>query len=278
MPNILDEIVAAKRKELVLQKERVPLAALQEQIARQSAPLSLSKALATQGIGLIAEVKKASPSRGLLRADFDPAQLAGIYAANGAAAVSVLTDQHFQGELAHLAQIKTSGASGDAPVVRKDFIFDPYQVYEARSAGADAFLLIVSVLSPQLLKELLDLGHTLGMQSLVEIHDEYELETVVDSGAQIIGINNRDLRTFTTDLAMTQRLAPQLPKDKIVVSESGIFNQEHLDQLGGGLVNAVLVGEALVTATDVAAKVRELTGSPVPLVEPITSPGPSAGG
>ena len=277
MPNILDEIVAAKREELVLQKERVPLVALQEQIARQPAPLSLSNALATEGIGLIAEVKKASPSRGLLRADFDPAQLAEIYVANGAAAVSVLTDQHFQGELAHLAQIKGSGATGGAPVVRKDFIFDPYQVYEARSAGADAFLLIVSVLSPQLLKELLDLGHTLGMQSLVEIHDEGELETVVDSGAQIIGINNRDLRTFTTDLAVTQRLAPQLPKDKLVVSESGIFNQEHLDQLGGGMVNAVLVGEALVTANDVAAKVRELTGAPVPLVESVPAPEPSAG-
>ena len=148
--------------------------------------------------------------------------------------------------------------------MRKDFIFDPYQVYEARAAGADAFLLIVSMLTPQLLKELLNLGHRMGMECLVEIHDEDELETVVESGAGIIGINNRDLRTFTTDLAVTQRLAPLLPKDKVVVSESGIFNREHLEQLGGGLVNAVLVGEALVTAPDVAAKVRELTGASVP--------------
>lgn len=259
MPNILDEIVAAKRQELVLQKEQVSLTALQEQIARQPAPLSLSEALNVGGIQLIAEVKKASPSRGLLRSDFDPEHLAGVYASNGAAAISVLTDLRFQGELAHLALIKSSGASGKAPVVRKDFIFDPYQVYEARAAGADAFLLIVAVLTPQLLMELLALGHQLGMQSLVEIHDEDELETAVESGAQIIGINNRDLRTFTTDIAVTQRLAPSLPKDKVVVSESGIFNREHLRELGGGSVNAVLVGEALVTATDVAEKVRELT-------------------
>ncbi len=269
MPNILDEIVAAKRLELVLQNEQVPLEALLEQIARQHAPLSLSEALNVGGIQLIAEVKKASPSRGLLRPDFDPEQLAGVYASNGAAAISVLTDLRFQGELSHLAQIKSSGASGSAPVVRKDFIFDPYQVYEARAVGADAFLLIVAVLTPQLLKELLALGRQLGMQSLVEIHDEDELATVVESEAQIIGINNRDLRTFTTDIAVTQRLAPLLPKDRVVVSESGIFNREHLRELGGGpannaLVNAVLVGEALVTATDVAEKVKELAGASIP--------------
>ena len=233
MPNILDEIVAAKRQELVHQKEQVSLAALKEQISGQPAPLSLSRALASGGIKLIAEVKKASPSRGLLRADFDPVHLAGVYASNGAAAISVLTDLRFQGELAHLARIKSTGASGSAPVVRKDFIFDPYQVYETRSVGADAFLLIVSVLSPQQLNELLDLGHELGMQCLVEIHDEDELQTVVESGAQIIGINNRDLRTFTTDLSVTQRLAPLLPKGKVVVSESGISNRMAAQSLSG---------------------------------------------
>ena len=264
MSNILDEIVAAKRQELALQKEQVPLAALREQIDGQPAPLSLSGALTVGGIRLIAEVKKASPSRGLLCPDFDPVHLAGVYATNGAAAISVLTDLHFQGELAHLAQIKSTGASGSAPVLRKDFIFDPYQVYEARAAGADALLLIVAVLPRQLLKELLDLSHQLGMQCLVEIHDEDELQTAVDTGAQIIGINNRDLRTFTTDLAVTQRLAPLLPTGKVVVSESGIFHREHLEQLGRGLVHAVLVGEALVTASDVAGKVRELAGASVP--------------
>lgn len=263
MPNILDEIVAAKRQELALQREQISLAALKEQIAGQPAPLSLSGALTVGGITLIAEVKKASPSRGLLCPDFDPVRLAGVYTSNGAAAISVLTDLRFQGELAHLAQIKSSGASGSVPVLRKDFIFDPYQVYEARAVGADALLLIVAVLPLQLLKELLELSHQLGMQCLVEIHDEDELQKAVESGAQIIGINNRDLGTFSTDLAVTQRLAPLLPTGKVVVSESGIFNREHLEQLGGGLVNAVLVGEALLTASDVAGKVRELTGASV---------------
>ena len=264
MAGILDEIVAAKRQELALQKALVPLAALREQISGQPAPLSLSGALTVGGIRLIAEVKKASPSRGLLCPDFDPVRLAGVYAANGAAAISVLTDLRFQGELAHLAEIKSSGASVNAPVLRKDFIFDPYQIYEARSVGADALLLIVAVLPPPLLKELLELSHQLGMQCLVEIHDDAELQTAVECGALIIGINNRDLGTFTTDLAVTQRLAPLLPKGKVVVSESGIFNREHLKQLGEGLVDAILVGEALVTAADVAGKVRELAGASVP--------------
>ena len=200
MANILDEIVAAKRHEVALQKGTVPLEALQEQIASQPRPLNLSGALMGGGIRLIAEVKKASPSRGLLSPDFDPVRLATAYAANGAAAISVLTDPRFQGELDHLAQIKKTGASQRAPVLRKDFIFDPYQVYEARSAGADALLLIVAILSPQQLKEFLDLSQELWMQCLVEIHDEDELQIAVDAGAEVIGINNRDLRTFTTDL------------------------------------------------------------------------------
>ena len=149
--------------------------------------------------------------------------LAGTYVSNGASAVSCLTDPRFQGELGHLASIKRSGASGHAPVLRKDFIFDPYQVYEARAAGADAILLIVAILEPSLLSELLETARSLGLQCLVEVHDEAELETAVDAGAGIIGINNRDLHTFTTDLAVTQRLAPQVPGGKVVVSESGIF-------------------------------------------------------
>ena len=193
-------------------------------------------------------------------------RLAAIYAGNGAAAISVLTDVRFQGELEHLAQIKKTGASQRLPVLRKDFIFDPYQVYEARSVGADALLLIVAVLSPQELKELLEVTHSLWMQCLVEVHDEEELETALAAGAEIIGINNRDLRTFTTDLAVTRRLAPLIPKGKLVVSESGIHNSDDLRQLARDRVNAVLVGEALVTANDVAEKVRELTGQTVPSV------------
>ena len=267
MPSILDKIVAAKREELAEAKRAAPLADVERQASEQPWPLSLYDALAGREIRLIAEVKKASPSRGLLSPDFDPVRLAQTYAANGAAAVSCLTDPRFQGELAHLSAIKESGASGSAPVLRKDFIFDPYQVYEARAAGADGILLIVAILEPSQLKDLLETAQSLGMQCLIETHDESELETAVAAGAEIIGINNRDLHTFTTDLAVTQRLAPMVPRDKVLVSESGIFSQDDLRLLEGVGVNAVLVGEALVTAPDVGAKVRELSG----LLEPAPS-------
>ena len=260
MPSILDEIVAAKRVEVAAAKRGAPLAAVERAAAEQARPLNLSGALIGGGVRLIAEVKKASPSRGLLAPDFDPVWLAGTYVANGAAAVSCLTDPRFQGELAHLSRIKESGASGRAPVLRKDFIFDPYQVYEARAAGADGLLLIVAILEPSLLKELLERAQSLWMQCLVEVHDEGELETALEAGAEIIGINNRDLHTFTTDLAVTGRLAPLVPRGRVLVSESGIFSRDDLRWLNRYRVNAVLVGEALVTAPDVAAKVRELSG------------------
>ena len=260
MPSILDKIVAAKRVELADAQRAAPLAAVRQAAVEQPPPMSLSAALSGDGIRLIAEVKKASPSRGLLSPDFDPVRLANTYVANGAAAVSCLTDPRFQGELAHLSAIKQSGASGRAPVLRKDFIFNPYQVYEARAAGADGILLIVAILNPAMLRELLEISHSLGMQCLVEVHDENELETAVEADAEIIGINNRDLHTFTTDLAVTQRLAPQVPPGKVIVSESGIFTANDLQLLSTFRVNAVLVGEAIVTAPDVAAKVRELSG------------------
>ena len=268
MPSILDKIVAAKRDELAEARRAAPLAAVQQAAAEQPRPISLVGALSGGGISLIAEVKKASPSRGLLSPDFDPVRLAGTYVANGAAAVSCLTDPRFQGELAHLSAIKQTGASASAPVLRKDFIFDPYQVYEARAAGADGILLIVAILEPPLLKELLEMAESLGMQCLVEVHAESELETAVSAGAEIIGINNRDLHTFTTDLAVTQRLAPQVPSDKVVVSESGIFTPDDLDRLDSVGVNAVLVGEAIVTAPDIGAKVRELSGQPETAARP----------
>ena len=260
MPSILDKIVAAKREELAEAMQSAPLAAVRQAANEQPRPVSLGRALSRGGIRLIAEVKKASPSRGLLSPDFDPVRLAGTYVSNGAAAVSCLTDPRFQGELAHLSAIKESGASAHAPVLRKDFIFDLYQVYEARAAGADAILLIVAILEPPLLKELLEIAQSIGMQCLVEVHDEGELETAVEAGAEIIGINNRDLHTFTTDLAVTQRLAPLVPPGKALVSESGIFTPDDLRLLEAVRVNAVLVGEAIVTAPDVAAKVRELSG------------------
>lgn len=276
MPSILDKIVAAKREELAEAQRGVPLAAVRQTAAEQPRPISLSDALSDGSIRLIAEVKKASPSRGLLSPDFDPVRLADTYVANGAAAVSCLTDPRFQGELAHLSAIKQAGASGRAPVLRKDFIFDPYQVYEARAAGADGILLIVAILEPVLLKELLQTSQSLWMQCLVEVHDDSELETAVDTGAEIIGINNRDLHTFTTDLAVTQRLAPQVPRGKVVVSESGIFTADDLRLLDSVGVNAVLVGEALVTAPDIGAKVRELSGRLPNAPSPVATTGGAA--
>ena len=264
MANILEEIVAAKRQELALQKKSVPLSALRESAATQPRPLNLSGALMGGRIRLIAEIKKASPSRGLLCPDFDAVRLARIYARNGAAAISVLTDPRFQGEIDHLAQVKQTSASQRAPVLRKDFIFDPYQIYEARAAGADALLLIVSILSVQQLRELLALSTELWMQCLVEVHDEAELQSALDAGAEVVGINNRDLTTFTTDLAVTERLVPLIPRGKIIISESGISGRDHLQQLSKYGVNGVLVGEALVTAEDVGEKVRELTGQEIP--------------
>ena len=269
MPSILDKIVAAKREELADAQRAAPLAAVQRMAMEQPRPLSLSAALSGDGIRLIAEVKKASPSRGLLSPDFDPVRLAGTYIANGAAAVSCLTDPRFQGELAHLSAIKQSGVSGSAPVLRKDFLFDLYQVYEARAAGADGILLIVAILDPALLKELLQIAQSLSMQCLVEVHDESELETAVEADAEIIGINNRDLHTFTTDLTVSQRIAPLVPGDRVVVSESGIFTPDDLRLLSAFRVNAVLVGEAIVTNPDVAAKVRELSGQGRPHPNPL---------
>ena len=234
-----------------------------EQITGQPAPIDFAGALRGDSIRLIAEVKKASPSRGLLCPDFDPVRLADAYTSHGAAAISVLTDPRFQGELEHIRRIKESGASRQAPVLRKDFIFDPYQVYEARAAGADALLLIVAILTAEQLPDLLVLSQQLAMRCLVEVHDESELDRALDAGAEVVGINNRDLRTFQTDLSVTMNLAPRFPSGKILVSESGINSQDHLRQLAAVGVNAVLVGEALVTATDVSAKVRELSGSAI---------------
>ena len=260
MPTVLDDIVAAKRGELELQKLEVPLEVLEQRIVTQPRPLNLSGALLGDRVRLIGEVKKASPSRGLLCPDFDPVRLATTYVENGAAAVSVLTDPRFQGTLDHLAAVKQAALPHGTPVLRKDFIFDPYQVYEARSCGADAMLLIVAVLTPKELARLLTLSHQLWMQCLVEVHTQEELDVALGSGAEIIGINNRDLHTFNTSLSVTQELAPLMPRGKVMVSESGISSRDDMLKLSRMAVHAVLVGEALVTAPDVGAKVRELAG------------------
>ena len=258
MATILDDIVAAKRGELEVQRAEVPLEALGRRIAEQPRPLNLSGALLGDQVRLIGEVKKASPSRGLLCPDFDPVRLATTYAENGAAAISVLTDPRFQGTLEHMEAVKQAVAAHGTPVLRKDFIFDPYQVHEARAHGADALLFIVAVLDLDQLTELLALSRQFWMQCLVEVHTQSELETALAAGAEIIGINNRDLRTFTTNLSVTRELAPSIPRGKVVVSESGIDSREDILGLRELGVHAVLVGEALVTAVDVGAKVREL--------------------
>ena len=263
MPSILDKIVATKREELAASMREVPIGALHDAIAARPMALDFAAALRKDGVSLIAEVKKASPSKGLLREDFRPVELAATYVQNGASAVSVITDGHFLGETAHLTAVKESGASGTAPVLRKDFLFDPYQVYEARAIGADTYLLIVDILSASQLSELIDVGRSLGMNPLVETHDEDEIAIAVDAGAEVIGINNRDLHTFVTDLATTERLAPSIPSDKVIVSESGISTPDDLARLRPYGVDAALVGEALVTADDTGAKVRALTGVPV---------------
>ena len=191
--------------------------------------------------------------------DFDPASLASTYADNGAAAISVLTNvDHFQGSIGDMEAVHAVANPRGIPVLRKEFIFDPYQVYEARAYGADAILLIVSILTPECLVELLELSQRYWMQCLVEVHDEDELKVAVDSGAEIIGINNRDLRTFKSDLAVTERLARLIPEDRIIVSESGINDPDHIQRVVRAGAHAVLIGEALVTAPNVGAKLRAL--------------------
>jgi indole-3-glycerol phosphate synthase len=215
---------------------------------------------------LIAEVKRRSPSRGLLSPDFDPLRLAGLYRQNGAAAVSVLTDErYFGGSLDDLrlvaSALRTGVSRSPVPVLRKDFIFHPYQLYEARAAGAAAVLLIAALLSPVQLCDLHALALELGLLPLVEVHREEELAGVLDCHPRLVGINNRDLHTFATDLATTYRLRPQVPADIAVVSESGIHTAQDIAQLTDAGVDAVLVGEAILSAPDPAAKVRELASA-----------------
>ena len=253
---ILDEIVEAKVEELTKRKQDMPLSAL-EKLGLKGSKKDFAAALKGDDVRLIAEVKMASPSRGVLRTDLDPVKLARIYAQNGAAAISVLTEErYFGGSLEHLAAI--GEAMDNIPLLRKDFIFDPYQVYESRAGGASALLLIVAILSDSELSELLSLSHELGLICLVEVHNQAELERAIMSGAQIIGINNRDLKTFAVDLETTRRLRPLIPQDRIVVSESGIKDRGDVQKLRQWGVDAMLVGEALVTAGDIDKKVKEL--------------------
>jgi indole-3-glycerol phosphate synthase len=255
---ILDRIVSHNLQELEHKKRRLPLAELQRIASEQPPALDLASALRGDGIRLIAEVKKASPSRGVIRSNFDPVEIAKIYAGNGAAAISILTEaRHFQGSLDHLKTIKTI-LPDKLPLLRKDFIIDSYQIYESRAYGADSLLLIVAILEPEMLRELLQLSHELNMSCLVEVHNEAEVEIALTSQAKIIGINNRNLNTFDVDIATTERLRPLIPADRIVVSESGIKERTDIEKLRRLDIDAVLIGESLMSAPDIAAKMREL--------------------
>jgi len=253
---MLDKIIAQKKGDVEQRKKVATMTYLQELIARQKPALDLAPALKGDHIRLIAEVKQASPSRGLLSPNFNPIELAQTYAEGGASAISVLTEaNYFMGSIERLAAIKEVV---ELPLLRKDFIFDIYQVYESRAYSADALLLIAAILSQEQLKEFVSLSHSLGLRCLVEVHNEGEVEKAVLSEAEIIGINNRDLNTFTVDITTTRRLRPLIPEERIVVSESGIKSKRDIERLGKWGVDAVLVGEALVTAGDVIAKMREL--------------------
>ena len=254
-PTILDKILANKKIEVEENKKLLPLSVLKERIA-QYKPLDFPGALRGNGIKLIAEVKKASPSKGLLCPDLDPVAVAATYAENGAAAISVLTEiKHFQGSPKYLAEIRETV---NIPLLRKDFIYDEYQIYESAAYGADAILLIATILSPEKLERLLEISHSIGIYCLVEVHNENDLFTALLAGAGIIGINNRDLTTFKVDIDTTRRLRMLIPEETIVVSESGIHDADDMKKMKECKVNAVLVGEALVTADDIPAKMKEL--------------------
>lgn len=256
---ILEKIVADNQLELEAKKRSFPLAELQGVASEQPTPLNFASALRGERVQLIAEVKKASPSKGIIRPDFNPVEIARIYAGNGAAAISVLTEaKYFQGNLDHLRDIREGLGDKRLPLLRKDFICDPYQVYESRAYGADSLLLIVAMLTPEKLEELFGLSHQLGMDCLVEVHNETELEIALNSEARVIGINNRDLSTFDVDLTTTKRLRPLIPQDRIVVSESGINNRADVEKLKKWGVDAVLIGEALMSAASIVTKMKEL--------------------
>jgi len=256
--SVLQEIVAHKRREVAAARTRLPLRALEERLAGAPPVRPFAHALRGPGLRLIAEIKARSPSRGPLREGLDPVALARDYVRAGAAAISVLTDErYFGGSLAHLAAVRWALPQGP-PLLRKDFIVDPYQVYEARAHGADAVLLIAACLGEGELRELLALSRALGMDALVEVHDEEELGRALGAGASLVGINNRDLRTFRVDLGTTARLRPLIPPQVTVVAESGIQTPEDVAHMAALGVHALLVGEALVTAPDPAARARQL--------------------
>lgn len=259
MPTILDKITATKREEIAQAKTARPETEVRRAAAAASAPRDFFAALsAGPPIRLIAEVKKASPSKGVIRADFDPVEIAKIYAHHGASCLSVLTDvQYFQGSLEYLQAVRAAVA---LPILRKDFILDPYQVYEARAAGADAVLLIAECLDDCGLRSLHNLILELGMTPLVELYEPTNLPRVLEAGAKLIGVNNRNLHTFEVDLEHSIRLHKQVPPDCVFVSESGIRSRADVERLEAAGVEAILVGESLMRQPEIGAAVDALLG------------------
>jgi len=255
---ILDDIVAYKKLEVDIQKSNAPLDVIKRDLSSVDAIRGFRTAISAPGrISLIAEIKKASPSRGVIRSDFDPEAIARIYQENGAAAISVLTDsKFFQGDLSFLARVRS--ATSSLPILRKDFIIDEYQIYQSRLAGADAILLIAAILDLTTLTRFLSIARDVDLDCLVEVHTADELAMVLDTYAPVIGINNRDLRIFETDIRTTGRLMQMIPKDRVVVSESGVSSKEDVEFLRGCGVNAMLVGESLMRSDDIGLKLRRL--------------------
>jgi indole-3-glycerol phosphate synthase len=255
---ILDKILAQKVDEVATRQTKMPLKKVQNLARVACVPRHFDQALrAGEHVALIAEVKKASPSKGVLIENFDPVAIGKTYSDNGASAISVLTDTpFFMGDLAYLNAVR---GNVRVPVLRKDFIIDPYQVYETRAEETDALLLIVAALDDAQLADLHTLTNELGMSALVEVHDEAEVERALKIGATIIGVNNRDLKTFDMDLGTTARLAKLLPKEVILVAESGIHTPEDVANMASVGAHAVLVGESLVKSGDIASAVRQLS-------------------
>jgi indole-3-glycerol phosphate synthase len=257
---LLETLVSRKRESVAARRAAVPRARLWARAAALPPPEGLAPALtprAPDEIRLLAELKRASPVAGVLARGFDPVGRAPEYVAAGAAALSVLTDEHFQGSLDDVDAVR---AAVDCPLLLKDFVIDEYQLWEARARGASAALLIVAILDPVRLRDLFQAAKGLGLGALVEVHDEVELDVAAGLGAGLLGINNRDLRSFRTDLATTERLAPRVPPGTLVVSESGIVARADVLRVRAAGASAILVGEALSRSGDPAGKIRELLG------------------
>jgi indole-3-glycerol phosphate synthase len=255
--NILREIVSYKKKNIAEKKGKIPLAKLRDKVIKLSPARDFKRAISLPGkINLICEIKRASPSSGLICKEFHPKKIARTYERNGAAAISVLTeDKYFQGDMLHLFSVKESVK---VPVLCKDFIIDDYQLYESRAFGADAVLLIASILDVKQIVQFIKISKNLGMATLVEVHYDGDLEKVLSTPVEIIGINNRDLKDFTIDFSVTKNLVKKIPRGKIVVSESGIKTREDVSLLKNTGINAILIGQVLLESEDITTKLEEL--------------------